>query len=779
MRINKLLYTTILLSIGIFSYNFSTKKNIKVVFIGDSITQGEDASMAPPAITAKYLKRELVPYNVQFSNQGVSGCTTVDFLPSTSTHFLNVVKAADKFYTDKNATLIFSIMLGTNDSAIEGPLGSPVSDSSYASNLKIIIDSLLSRYPLSKFVLHHPLWYSPNTHNRSSYLQEGLSRLQTYFAVLDNLVSEYAQLHPGQVFAGDTNGFSLFKNQHEALMLPENGQDGIFFLHPNQKGAEELAKLWSNAIAGVVNNNTKGKSESGFRFPAGTLSDVPARTVSTFQNISIYWKPLEGSADKEALVRFRMSGTSEWSQAQSLWFDAREADSIGNNKQRSKEYRGSIVMLQPGTTYDIELFLKGANKIARTSASTWNERFPVSKTVNLPSHTNKTLVITKGGTASGYLLYTAPKGGTIDINNKQKYNVDILAKYVIVRGLTLKGAAKDAIHIAPGMTDVVIENNDISGWGRIASDGWAVDRDAAVSTDDIEYTGLQRIIIRHNKIHHPRSNSNNWEQFRKNINTSHPQGPQSVSFNATLGQLVIYDNDVYSDTAHYYNDCIGGGENYSYTSGFPGPDSDIYDNTFCNAWDDAIESEGMNQNVRVYNNYIDQTFVAHGVSATSIGPLYVFRNITNRLQRNPQKDFNSGYWFKSQGKDQFGGRVYVYHNTMLTVQNDGGISDVHATLANTIARNNILRSAEKAVIDRKGDPQTSCDYDLIDGKITSVNPKHEVHAIYATPLFDTTQPEKHRGLVIGSPGQDSGAIVLPNFNDHFKGKAPDMGAVDK
>jgi lysophospholipase L1-like esterase len=778
MRVVKLLYT-MLVTIGLISFNLVDKKKVNVVFIGDSITQGEAPAKAPPAIAARYLQKEIVSSTVQFSNQGISGCTTVDFLPSTATHFRNVIKAADSFYRDENANLIFSIMLGTNDSAIKGPLGAPVSDTGYGANLRIIIDTLLARYPRSKFVIHHPLWYSSNTHNRSVYLQDGLSRLQSYFPVIDNLVKEYAQSHPGDVFTGDTDGFEFFRKNHETLMQHEKGQDGVFFLHPNEQGAKELARLWSNAIA-KVERGVNGRTDNGFQFPAAsTLSDARVKTVSTFQNISVYWKPVEGSAESEALVRYRVSGSRTWNQAQSLWFDDRVADSIGNNQERSKEYRGSIVMLKPGTKYDIEVFLRGKNKIARATASTWKETFPVATTVNLPANSSHTLVITKGGTKKGYVLYRAPAAATINVDNKEKFNVDIRAKYVIVRGFTLKGAARDAIHIAPNMTDIVIENNDISGWGRVASDGWAVDRDAAVNTDDIEYTGLRRIIVRNNKIHHPRSNSNNWEQFRKIINTSHPAGPQSVSFNATLGQLVIAGNDVYSDSAHYFNDCIGGGENYSFTSGFPGPDSDIYDNTFSNGWDDAIETEGMNQNVRVYNNYIDQTYVAHGVSATSIGPLYVFRNITNRLQRNPEKDFNSGYWFKSQGKDAFGGRVYVYHNTMLTVQNDGGISDVHQTLANTIARNNILRSAEKAVIDRKGDPQTSCDYDLIDGRITTVNPKHEVHAIYAVPKFDMSQPERHRGLVKGSAGQDSGAILLPNFNDHFKGKAPDMGAVDR
>jgi hypothetical protein len=520
---------------------------------------------------------------------------------------------------------------------------------------------------------------------------------------------------------------------------------------------------------------------SSYQFPAtGSLSGDTITTVPTFNNMSLYWKTTDGASTREVLVRYRIKRSVNWSQAQSLWFDERSADSIGNNTARSKEYRGSIVNLRSGTVYEIEVFLTGANKVARTTASTWNEKFPVAKTVVLPAVSNNTFIITEGGNASGYVLYKAPaeKSAIIDVKNLQDYDIDVRAHYVIIRGLVLKGAKIHGIRIAPDMTDIIIENNDISGWGRIQPDGWGVDRDAAVSTDNVDNTGLRRIIIQYNKMHHPRSNANNWKQYRNAISYYHPAGPQSVSFNSTLGQLVIRGNDIYSDSSHYFNDGIGGGENYSFISGFPGPDSDIYDNRVSNCWDDAIESEGMNQNVRVFNNFIDLSYVAHGVSATSIGPLYVYRNITNRLQLSPEHSYNSGYWFKSQGYDAFGGRVYVYHNTMLTIQNEGGISDVGKTLANTISRNNILRSAKNAVIDRKGDPQTSCDYDLIDGSITTVNQNHEKHAIFAVPQFDMKAPLQSRGLLPNTPGQDSGAIRIPNFNDNFKGKAPDMGAVE-
>jgi lysophospholipase L1-like esterase len=255
MNFKKFLHPGFMLILAVSSLFFSSKQRVNIVFIGDSITQGKEGVMASPAFATAFLEQQLGTGQVKFSNQGVSGCTTTDFLPSTATHFGDVVKAADSFYADKDATLIFSIMLGTNDSAIEGPLGSPVSSSSYGNNMKIIIDRLLKDYPDSKIIIHYPIWYSPNTYNKSKYLQEGLTRLQTYFPVIDALVKDYFQTNPGHVFTGDKHGFSYFKEHHLTLMQYENGQQGIFYLHPNEKGSNELGRFWGKAISKIAHTH--------------------------------------------------------------------------------------------------------------------------------------------------------------------------------------------------------------------------------------------------------------------------------------------------------------------------------------------------------------------------------------------------------------------------------------------------------------------------------------------------------------------------------------------
>lgn len=235
------------------------KKHLNIVFIGNSITQGvllEDPKHdAPPVKAALYLrKQQSVIGTVRYSNQGVSGSTTVDFLPQTELLFPKVVQAADQFKDETWATLLFSVMLGTNDSAITGPNGSPVSADRYRENMKTILDKLLALYPKCKIVLHRPVWYSPNTYNGAKYLEEGLNRLQSYYPELQALVLDYSKRFPGQVFLGDTDGFDYFKTHYKEELFPEKGNAGTFYLHPNKEGAAALGELWGKAIFGAIEN---------------------------------------------------------------------------------------------------------------------------------------------------------------------------------------------------------------------------------------------------------------------------------------------------------------------------------------------------------------------------------------------------------------------------------------------------------------------------------------------------------------------------------------------
>jgi lysophospholipase L1-like esterase len=258
MKIHFSVAVIILLSITT-AFGQAKKQNINVVFIGNSITQGvqlsDPATEAPPATAIAWLRQQKNLGTVEFSNQGHSGYTTLDFLPGTGT-FTKVENATNAF-TDKEALLIFSMKLGTNDSAIHGPHGAPVSPDNYIQNVKSIMDKLLTDFPKAIIVLQHPIWYSNNTYNGSMYLQEGLSRLESYVPKIDSLVGAYTVTKPKQVFVGDTKAFNYFKKHHPAELIPEKGKQGTFYLHPNKKGAVSLGEFWGRAINRVVKEVNK------------------------------------------------------------------------------------------------------------------------------------------------------------------------------------------------------------------------------------------------------------------------------------------------------------------------------------------------------------------------------------------------------------------------------------------------------------------------------------------------------------------------------------------
>lgn len=236
---------------------FGQKRKVAIVYIGDSITAGAGLSdrkiQAPPVIASAYLQKRLSADTIIFSNQGRSGFTTVDFLPSGDA--FKMAEQAANSTPAKPQQFIFTIMLGTNDSAIKGPHGAPVAPASYRDNLKAIINKLLKDYTGCKIVIQQPIWYSPNTYNGAQYLQEGLDRLQSYFPEIRQLVKSYARSGKTQVFLGDIKAFDYFKTNYLADFKPENGHQGIFYLHPNQPGAVVLGNMWGEAIYKVIKGN--------------------------------------------------------------------------------------------------------------------------------------------------------------------------------------------------------------------------------------------------------------------------------------------------------------------------------------------------------------------------------------------------------------------------------------------------------------------------------------------------------------------------------------------
>lgn len=273
-----ILVLALFLSIALFAFS----QQLNIIFIGNSITQGvqlDDPQLqSPPAQAASWLEKQNIG-TIAFRNCGVSGKTTVDFLPASNTYFPKVTAAADEL-TKNEGALVFSIMLGTNDSALRGTAKSRLQPQQYFTNMKAIVDELLRLYPNCKVVLNRPLWYSPTTHNNSTYLQEGLDVLKSYFPELGKLEDHYKKTFPGQVFLGDTAAFNYFENNTK-LFIAENGNSGTFYLHPNFDGTCRLGEFWGKAILHAI------KWHPAFtEYSMNTVAQAPSMTSDLLQGMA-------------------------------------------------------------------------------------------------------------------------------------------------------------------------------------------------------------------------------------------------------------------------------------------------------------------------------------------------------------------------------------------------------------------------------------------------------------------------------------------------------------
>jgi hypothetical protein len=513
---------------------------------------------------------------------------------------------------------------------------------------------------------------------------------------------------------------------------------------------------------------------------AGALAAAPSKpaAVSTFHCLSLYWSPEGGAKEKKVLIKFREQGSADWHEGLPMRYNPVDTPEC------KADYRGSLVNLKPGTSYEVELTLEGTAARETLTAATWSEQFPVASTIACKSG-GETLKVNKSGDEKGYVLYDGT-GCTIDGNKAIDQGILVDASYVILRGFTIKNVKGDGIRINSGH-HIVIENCDISQWGSEEERGFGLEMQACVYSKNKD---LHNVVIQRNKFHNPSWDSNSWaEDHFKDKKSRHPDGPQTIVFWECEGNNVIRYNECWSDPDHYFNDIIGGARNGSYR-GFPGRDSDIYGNYLANCWDDGIESEGGNQNVRIWNNYIENTMMVIANAATSIGPLYIWRNVAGRSYSPPGSsyDLTHGYFMKmgyADGEQWMTGHMYVFNNTILQPNGEGanGLGGESKVIKHCVSRNNILHVREKDThaisTDKKGSEDNDFDNDLMSAARYPAD--QEKRGVKGVPIYVPGAGFKFETktgifqLAPESPGLDQGEVI-PNFADVFTGKAPDIGA---
>lgn len=580
-----------------------------------------------------------------------------------------------------------------------------------------------------------------------------------------------------------------------------------------------------------------------------TTSTAQAEEIEitpTFHSAGIVWTPQTTPAPGDrASVCLRREDEPTCREVDGLLHVISAPDLQTN--QRHHQLSGSLLTLSSNTEYEVTLTF--GHETHTQTFRTWSNHFPVARVVPVPS-SNERLIITEGGDESGYVLYEGIGDAIIDVGEDEASAVWIEANYVIVRGLTVRGGQRAGIQIGRSgrdevFNDIVIEDNDVSGWGRDGGDGYNMNRDPGVGTISTRTT-LHRVVIQRNKIHSPRHPANAWLQRTSSCTdptatNCHPRGAQAITWQSREGREgpshhVIRYNHITSENGNRFNDAMGGGANFSF-AGWPGPHTDIYGNDISEVWDDAIEAEGHNGNVRIWNNQIGTSYNGIAIATTSVGPIYIFRNIRGEarvsntswsggpladdasemyygrmIKMAPRRVLqnNGTYTFVREddsawpNAEDAAGPIRIFHNTTYQPTSETvpdypigiahAISAHQSVIRNVWTRNNIFQirdvnsqvrlapsNSYYSTIDLRND----FDYDLTNRRRELPAPpegsfaRHwDTHTYLDTiPLWDG-EPGLGAPLAMGSPGFDDG-LWIPGLNDEFTGAAPDRGAVEQ
>lgn len=249
---------------SLFTLLCYAQQSANIVFIGNSITYGalhqQRELTAPPVVCARWLSEQEGVDTIYFRNCGRSGKTTYHFLPNKAdvipagdpTYFSDVVsKTRELVNAHPTLPLVFSIMLGTNDS-VERKHNSHTTPGNYVKNLCTIIDSLLSLWPDAHVVLNKPTWYYPDYQSKAGSIasKKSLKLLSEYHKMFPRVVEN---CKAGHVHIGDSEAYGYFERNWKTDIFEEQDARGkSYWLHPNEQGAKRLAVFWGKALLPVL-----------------------------------------------------------------------------------------------------------------------------------------------------------------------------------------------------------------------------------------------------------------------------------------------------------------------------------------------------------------------------------------------------------------------------------------------------------------------------------------------------------------------------------------------
>jgi len=560
-------------------------------------------------------------------------------------------------------------------------------------------------------------------------------------------------------------------------------------------------KLAALAVLLLVGANACARAAEAAR--GGTLTPEPA----TPSALAVRWAIRgDSNANATVAVAYRRKGDEHWRDGYPLFRTYPDRVSPDNLVKDGWLFAGSVIDLDPGTDYELRLALAdpdGGNETRRLTLRTATEpRAPADlRVLHVVPRGADGAAQGSGGAQDpfrglraalatarpGDLLRLAP--GTYAESALRPNQAGNPARPIVIRGngdgVVLDGGGAPLLIDLASLSDIWVENVTL----RNAQDLVRADRShrIVIRGNRIDLTG--RGVVAHGAIYKEATGffiTDN--EFVGTTEWPRARGIEGVlAINITgSGHVVAYNRIT------RVADGIHNGDNGRQSA------MDIYNNEIELATDDGIETDYSDTNVRVFRNRITNAF--SGISGQPVygGPVYVFRNTILNTQYSPFKLHN----------DMAG--MLLFHNTSVKAGSPFVISPANETVRDVVTRNNLFVGTGGPALRTTGQMQR-CDFDndgysWSTGSFATWNGKTFASplaakmdgAIYtrlgaialpswflfASGLFAPTHFAERRPsaandptLAEGSAAIDKG-VLLPNFNDGFRGKAPDLGCCE-
>ena len=532
----------------------------------------------------------------------------------------------------------------------------------------------------------------------------------------------------------------------------------------------------------------------------------PVLERPTLRSLGAYWI-IRGDENKNAAVRvdYRKKGESNWRQGPPMFrvekgaHKGKEYGSLLKIPDDAWLFAGSIVLLQPDTSYEMKLTLSDPDggKATKTLSA---------KTIAEPVAPKGPVYHVVPGSGGGKGTADDPIRGIPDANRKATPGDTFLLHagvYHPPHHLDRSGEpGRPIVWRGAGDGETIIDGKGGKrAWQALGvHDVWFENLTIRNATYALVTHESERIVLRGCRIHdvdfglvatkNEKDTVNDYF-IVDNVIEGPSTWPRSEGIEDRRAIQVTGAGHVVA-----YNKIRAFGDAIDTMPSQRVEAIDFHNNDIDLMTDDGIELDYSYRNVRCFDNRLINVFQGISVQPVYGGPIYVFRNTMYNVCVEPFKMHN-----------QPSGAIMI-HNTSVK-KGSPLLMWTSVPISNCVYRNNLfVGTADKYAFDYQG-PAEDCDYDydgfvggpfnnfmkwngqryatIKDVHAKAPIEKHAVHIDSVAVFASGVQPPASEKEQVKSPPDlrlapgtaliDAGE-PLPGFNDGFAGAAPDLGAYE-